>query len=346
MARQPIRANRLANNQRGGRNGGRGVPPGRQHENRVGAREERPGLLGPEEGGGAVEGGAAPNAQRLVDSTAMRFLGLSLVGFDRDRQNVNDLLNSRRFRAFYGMGEQALTCLYNDLIPRPDATKFLMTVNWLKLYDTEHVLAGRWGVHENTLRPILSDYSTLIQGLKESKVVWGDFDEDEVFIVSVDGVHCQIQEVRRDPGAKWYSHKSNGPGLAYELGIAIRSNRLVWINGPFPASRHDITIFRSDDNPDGGLKSKIPDGKRAIGDSGYKGEPTKVAVTRAGDSDEVKKFKARARSRHETFNARIKSFKILDTEFRHQFERHKTVFEAVCICVQYDIENGKGLFEI
>ena len=172
--------------------------------------------------------------------------------------------------------------------------------------------------------------------------MWGGFDDEEVFIISVDGIHCEIQEVRKDPGAKWYSHKSNSAGVSYELGIAIRSNRIVWINGPFPASHHDITIFRSPD----GLKGKIPENKRAIADSGYKGEPSKIAITRDGDSAEMKKFKARVKSRHETCNSRLKCFNVVDHAFRHGFEHHQRVFEAVCICVQYDLENGYGLFEV
>ena len=59
---------------------------------------------------------------------------------------------------------------------------------------------------------------------------------------------------------------------------------MVWINGPFHVSMDDITIFSSKDNPSAGLKSHIPDGKRAIGVSGYSGEPTKVFITRPGDS--------------------------------------------------------------
>ena len=35
-------------------------------------------------------------------------------------------------------------------------------------------------------------------------------------------------------------------------------------------------------------KEKIPDGKRGIGDSGYKGEPTKMSVSRENDSKEVR----------------------------------------------------------
>lgn len=180
--------------------------------------------------------------------------------------------------------------------------------------------------------------------------MWGNFDEDEVFLISVDGVHCKIFEPRTDPGSKWYSHKHNSAGVCYELGVAIRSNRLVWIRGPFPASFHDVTIFRGGKNGEvkdpNALQSKIPDGKRAVGDSGYRGEPTKISVTREEDSKAVKQFKARVKSRHETFNKRIKDFRILSMPFHHGFDQHQMAMEAVCVLVQFDLENGHNLFEV
>ncbi|MFN7879604.1 MAG: hypothetical protein ACK5P1_06300, partial [Sphingobacteriia bacterium] len=66
--------------------------------------------------------------------------------------------------------------------------------------------------------------------LKEKKVVWGEWGNEDIFIISVDGVHCRIQEVRKEPSAKWFDHKSHGAGVAYELGIAIRSGiHLLWL---------------------------------------------------------------------------------------------------------------------
>jgi hypothetical protein len=300
------------------------------------------GRLRRREGDGVPRRPAHPVLGRLDDQSLLS-LGLTLAGFPEFRQKVDDNLKMRRFRAFFGMSPKAMVALYHDLItvfPKVDPGKLLMTMNWLKLYDTEHVMAGRWGLDEETIRRHVSKYIATIQELKQAKIVWGEFNEDDTFIITVDGTHCRIQEVRTDPGAKWYSHKFNAAGVTYELGIAIRSNQLVWINGPFPASQHDITTFRL------GLKAMIPNGKRAIGDSGYKGEPTKIAISRDGDSDLVKKFKARAKSRHETFNRRLKSFMILDRQFRHGFDNHKAVFESVCICLQYDIESGHGLFEV
>jgi hypothetical protein len=129
-------------------------------------------------------------------------LGLSLVGFDEQRQKVSDELNLDRFHAFFGIGPKAVAALYNDL-ESADPHHLLLAISWLKLYDTEHVLAGRWRMCEKTIRAHTKDYAARIQAMKETKVVWGGFDFDEIFIVSVDGVHCRIQEVRKDPGAKW-----------------------------------------------------------------------------------------------------------------------------------------------
>jgi hypothetical protein len=167
-------------------------------------------------------------------------------------------------------------------------------------------------------------------------------DSDDVFVISIDGTHCRINEPRGEPSAKWFSKKFSQAGLSYELGIAIRSNQLVWVNGPFPASEHDITIYRKE----GGLKARIPEGKRLVGDEGYKGESQTISTRNALDSPIVKSFKRRTRARHETFNGRLKNFKILAERFRHGVAKHKAVFETACVIVQYDMENGHPMFDV
>jgi hypothetical protein len=294
-------------------------------------------------------GAAVADGARIYNEENVLALGLELVGFPPHRQMTAKTLKLRRFRSFFGVGPKALAELCHDLSRSTahfDNTFLFLAVNFLCGYDTEHVLAGRWGFGEEKIRNSCRSYVKFIQALKERKVTWGGFDDGEVFIISVDGVHCRIQEPRTDPGAKWYDHKTNSAGVSYELGVAIRRNQLVWIKGPFPASQHDITTFRSKDAPGEGLIDKIAEGKRAVGDSGYQGEPNKITITREGHSKELKKYLGRVKSRHETFNSRIKSFKVLDTAFRHGFKQHQQCFEAVCILVQYDIENGHGLFEV
>jgi hypothetical protein len=191
-------------------------------------------------------------------------------------------------------------------------------------------------------------YIRAIQALKEEKIKW-IFDgnkNDEYFILSVDGVHCRIYEPRTQPSSGWYSKKFNKAGLMYELGIAIYHSKIVWINGPFPAGQNDMKVFKKP----GGLMSKIPDDCRAIGDEGYRGEPSKVSTRNAFNSQELNDFENRVRARHETANSRLKAFGVLNQVFRGKgttrMETHKSAFEACCVIVQYEMDNGSKLFKV
>lgn len=161
-----------------------------------------------------------------------------------------------------------------------------------------------------------------------------------IHFISADTVHCEINEPRQDPGTKWYSVKSNGPGLSYELGISIYKSNLVWIRGPYPAATNDLTIFKAPN----GLKSMIPAGKRVIADRSYK-DPV-CSIRNPRDTPEVKQFKRRARARHEIFNGRLKNFQVLKQKFRHDYKKHVHAFEAVCVLCQYDMEKGNPLFDV
>ena len=89
--------------------------------------------------------------------------------------------------------------------------------------------------------------------------------------------------------------------------------------------------------------------KKFVADSAYSGEAGEGkpgSTTNQGDSDEVREHKARIKSRHETFNARIKAFQVLASKFRHDIKFHKMVMESVCVLVQCDSESGHPLFEV
>jgi hypothetical protein len=128
----------------------------------------------------------------------------------------------------------------------------------------------------------------------------------------------------------------------YEIILSLTSSKVLSINGPFPAGVPDMSVFRSDD----GIMNKIPPERRLIADRGYNGCDEKLSVPNDHDTLRASKFKGRARSRHETFNGRLKEFNILNQSYRHSpkkvdvdtYDDHKTLFESVCILVQYDLK--------
>ena len=92
--------------------------------------------------------------------------------------------------------------------------------------------------------------------------------------------------------------------------------------------------------------------KMLVGDSKFhKGTKKKhqdkegmFAVSSRTDVERLKKYKSRVRCRLETFNGRIKNFGLLANRFRGKEENHKHAFEAICVMVQYQMDNGSPIF--
>ena len=162
--------------------------------------------------------------QRLVNFTtdlSILRLGLELIGSEMKRQlRVSRSINKDCFKAFYGIEPPTVRALYEDLCSPDSSTKLrdlLMTLDWFKGYDTEHVLSGRWGNCEDHIHSKVNEYARKVQSLKRKKIKFGGFHPEEVHIISVDGADVLTQEFRLDPSSKWYDHKSKSSGLMYEL---------------------------------------------------------------------------------------------------------------------------------
>eukprot|EP00536_Pseudo-nitzschia_multiseries_P017178 jgi/Psemu1/49689/gm1.49689_g len=111
---------------------------------------------------------------------------------------------------------------------------------------------------------------------------YDDLGADHLWIMTVDGTCCWIAE----PGHpnfsqdwEYYSHKFNKAGINYELGIALASNKLIWMNGPFKAGQNDVTIFVKN-----GLEQCLRYlCKKLIGDGGYRGHNDTASTPNAHD---------------------------------------------------------------
>jgi hypothetical protein len=71
-------------------------------------------------------------------------------------------------------------------------------------------------------------------------------------------------DVRRRTAAFVGKLLSKRTGWTFEVGVRRFDGRIVWISGPYPSRRPDITIFRS-----GGLIRRLKIGERICGDKGY-----------------------------------------------------------------------------
>jgi hypothetical protein len=208
--------------------------------------------------------------------------------------------------------------------PMPGAIdKFFLSLYFLKVYASEEKLAGCSKMCEKGARKWVWFFLAKVQALKANKVkrkckcftdfltknsrlkcpmckiIWPEEwtnaeNSSPQFLYSVDGVHCRTNEIMHPTLAKntkLYSHKFNQAGFDYELALSLTGNSLVWMNGPFLGSKHDVTVFRDD-----GLKDNTPLGKKGIADQGYRGEKGILCTPNSHDSAELRTFKVRSKT--------------------------------------------------
>ena len=164
-------------------------------------------------------------------------------------------------------------------------------------------------------------------------------------LVTVDSVDFKIREPSYTVGTPeyriWYSHKFNGPGLRYEIGVCIQNANIVWIAGPFPAGDYpDVEIFQM------GMMNYLDEGETVEADSGYTGDIPVRTPDDFGGNIEWRRMKGKARARHETINGAIKQYAIMNDVYRHSIHKHNSLLKAVCALVQSEIEEGNITFQI
>ena len=165
-------------------------------------------------------------------------------------------------------------------------------------------------------------------------------DDGLLYMLSVDGTHCRIEEPRPF-STEWSSHKYGGkPAVNYELGILLHKAKLVWCYGPTkPGKTNDLGVFKEALGP-----ALLAIGKRAIGDGIYSSYTEVISSKNDFDPADIAKFKNRSLARHEKFNGLLKNFNVLHQTFRHKhgdlLVQHRKHFLAVLVLVQTQLDNG------
>jgi hypothetical protein len=151
----------------------------------------------------------------------------------------------------------------------------------------------------------------------------------------LDGVDFRILEPKPF-SPKWYSHKFRSAGLRYEVGICIRTGKIVWQNGGYPCGAYpDLKLAQQ------AYINIVNDGELTMADKGYRDRKYFI-LPNPSNSIRHKQIM----SRHETVNKRLRHFKVLYVPFRHSIEKHIICFNAVVNITELTIENGEPLFSI
>ena len=274
--------------------------------------------------------------------------GLLCMNISREIQATRSYSqNEDWFKKHYGLAPHVVAVMWEDIcttdieeVKLGDKEKgetglkrFLMAFFFLWTYPkNRHLLASRFCVSDKeTYGKKFWKWVSRIAALSAKVIVWPDEFSDlggAKFIISVDCRDHKISEKKhpRYNVDQSFASKKHGKhaALKYELALSVWSDKIVWINGPFKATNHDITIFRKY-----GLKEKMIDtahGKFAIADLGYWSnieeypDETMLAYPNSKDPLSLKKFKSLCRCREEDVNGRMSKFMCLSREFTHTID--------------------------
>jgi DDE superfamily endonuclease len=299
---------------------------------------------------------SAPTTEATMALSQKEMLGIAIETLRMPRRNEKE--TDRIIRGFFGAPISVVTKLWNLVEPLIAAeyrrSAFPKHLTWalilIKVYSTEDVHCSIVGWPDpKTFRKWAWYFLELIASLRDD-VIQLDRRLDGVdagtvsCLMSVDGTDCLVM----DPwpfDKKWYSQKLNGPGVKYEVGVSIANCDIVWINGPFVASKNDSTIFREK------LSGLLAIDEGVEVDKGYTGDD-KLMHPNVNIGRLQRCQKNIVRGRHETVNSRLKIFNVLNVPFRHTNPRdkmmgkHHLCFTAIAVITQLKFDEGEKLYDV
>jgi hypothetical protein len=125
---------------------------------------------------------------------------LPVFGYCFERQaSVVRTENVARFKEHFGVEPGVVAPVLNDLKKEyPDEFNVkdaLISLHWLKCYGTERTIAGPWMIGCcKWLRNTVKRYAKNIGSLKKYKIVFGNFEEGDIYPYVVDCMHCACGE--------------------------------------------------------------------------------------------------------------------------------------------------------
>lgn len=315
----------------------------------------------------------------LLTPLRVRALGLELIGLDSARQErMSASFKTKLFAVHFGSVELDIAEIWYDLqqgdfpgaclTPQENSMKgfkrFMIALFFLWTYPrNSFLLATRFNICERYCRgKELYDWIDKIACLYSKKIKWDESIADpstSEWGFSIDCLDCRAWEPRAhhhfNVDRRMFSKKHNHAAWKYEIILSITESKCMQVVGPVPASVNDMALFRRETKPK--LLHLRRFGKNVMGvaDSIYlpgrlasqRDEVGMLAIPNSLDEADLKVFKSRIRARHEGFNARIRAFAFLQYTYRGTNpDKHGKCFRAICVMVQYQMDNGSPMFSV
>lgn len=125
--------------------------------------------------------------------------------------------------------------------------------------------------------------------------------------------------------------------MKYEVAVRRTDGKIVWIAGPSPGRRHDLYMHKHFN-----LRTHLRPGERICADKGYIGKKFPYFICpKKGQVTEIEKVYNRIvnfeRSLVECVIGRIKKFRVLMENYRHDFDSHGLIFNVAAELTNIDL---------
>ncbi|EFA85304.1 DNA mismatch repair protein [Heterostelium album PN500] len=259
-----------------------------------------------------------------------------------------DQYSEREFKRHFGVHKSSVSAIMN-LIGCSES-KILICLNYLRFYTSYLDRSLVHGCSESTVKNIVKE----VLNQCYEKVDYLSYDETKDYPPVKDverGKHhfnrfvtdttlC-LYETKND---KYWNEDKKHFGFKYEVTCSIHNGEIIWWSGPYPGSKADIDIARSEE---GILSSEILQNKeRFIGDKSYQGEresfKAMIKRPRGGSLTPLEKeFNAFLSSKIiiiENVNKRFKDFKCFSTPWKSNQTYHLQAFHLISLVINEDIK--------
>jgi len=263
-------------------------------------------------------------------------------------RHIESTLFKRRISAVFGVPLEVIAIVWvrmQDLWHLPLKEKrihLLWAINFLKVYNTENVAAANWRTTEKTYREKVRLYVDRLAALNVINFEDRCIDWPHSWpCCSIDGTDFLVTE-RHPFDSSMYSHKLKHAGLRYEVALSLgRRCRIVWFAGGVPAgAKNDLELARDLFVP------QLQPNERVLADKGYPDEnffwtPIKKARTPMERTFNV--WHKRCMARHETINAKLKTFNCLRTMFRQSYDYHRLCVFAIANLINLSLMHDPSI---
>jgi len=256
-------------------------------------------------------------------------------------------MDERHFRGNYGVSEGSFNLIV-ELLEWYDVTIKAKHVLWalyfLHNYPTQDIMETIFKTNKETLtswiwKVIIIFTEVIIPKFKIIDIDKRTFLKYSTLSLVIDGTECPINRPSNNETQRlYYSGKKKQHTIKYIVGCDINTGKILFVDGSYPGSYHDMKIATLSQ-----ITDKLPSNEYILADKAYIGDQNIIVPFKRNDivMDEqvfINSFINQVRVIIENVYGRMKAWKCLVMDWRHDLDIHNYAFKFICGAINLDFK--------